>query len=156
MMDESLQRAMKLTHEQKILLRLVHGELVTKGDLIDLVWGDDPDGGPMFAENSFHVSIGTLKERLNREGWDIEVVKGYALGLGKGPVRKGCRNTKQGSRGSRRTTSRQTGAGSSPAMNSGPSLKASGVRCPTTPPSRPSQSHGLTDFLSKPSQPTAL
>jgi DNA-binding winged helix-turn-helix (wHTH) protein len=146
MMDDSLKRAMKLTHEQKILLRLVHGELVAKEDLLDLLYGDRPDGGPMNAEQCMKVSMMALRERLRRDGWDIETVRCYGVGVGKGRTFDGCPRTEQ--RKSSSPISERTGASFSPRTNCRESPAVSRER-----PSRSqSPAHGLTDFLSSPSQ----
>jgi hypothetical protein len=146
MMDESLQRAMKLSNEQKILLRLIHGELVTKADLMDLIYGDDPDGGPVYAEQCLTQAIHALRDRLRLEGWDIELVKCYGLEVGKGRTFQGCPETERERRSQR--ISGRTGADWSRPGNY--SARPDAGR--SAPSRSPSPAHGLTDFLSKPSQ----
>jgi hypothetical protein len=155
-MDESLQRAMKLTQEQKILVRLVKGDLVPKSELVDLLWGDDPDGGPEWAESRLYVLMTYLRRRLRREGWDVEVVSCYALGTAKGRIFEGWRPSQRTATGSgSRRTSRRTGGDSSQRKNLSQSSQPTG-NSPAPSPPMPSSSRldsfGLTDFLSKPSQ----
>jgi hypothetical protein len=146
MMDESLQRAMKLSNEQKILLRLIHGELVTKADLMDLIYGDDPDGGPDTADHCLRKTISVLRRRLLLDGWDVETVTCYGLDVGKGRMFDGCKETEHKKKS--RRISERTGADWSRPGNY--SARPDAGR--SAPSRSPSPAQGLTDFLSKPSQ----
>jgi hypothetical protein len=146
MMDDSLKRAMKLTHEQKILLRLVHGELVAEQDLVELLYGNEPDGGPVWAENCVKVCISALRRRLRRDGWDIEVVRCYGLGVGKGRMFEGCARTDYG-KGSSQRSAKTTGSPSRRPTSCEESRPAHRAVLPS-----PSRDFELTDFLSNPSQ----
>jgi DNA-binding winged helix-turn-helix (wHTH) protein len=155
MMDDSLKRAMKLSHEQKILLRLVHGELVAKDELLQLLYGDDPDGGPMWAESSLNVAIVTLRGRLQREGWDLETVRCYGLDVGKGRVYDGCPSRLRATRSYSQDTSGSIEGRSSPGATSKPSLLGDAAKRGRFRPTRStsqSASFELGDFLSNPSQ----
>ena len=39
--------------------------------LIDHVWGDDPNGGPLYAQKSLHVRIWHLNKKLRSKGKEI-------------------------------------------------------------------------------------
>lgn len=58
-------------------LALAHGDLVTRKELIEAVYGDKEDGGPLDAEPSIKVII----HHLRREGWPIRSHwgRGYSL-----------------------------------------------------------------------------
>jgi hypothetical protein len=146
MMDDSLKRAMKLSHEQKILLRLVHGDLVAKEDLLDLLYGEDPEGGPVNAEQCLGFCLWTLRKRLRRDGWDIETVRCYGLGVGKGRFFDGCPRTDYGKSSSKRSAK----TGESPSR--GPNFCEGSRPAHRAVLPSPSRDFELTDFLSNPSQ----
>lgn len=47
------------------------GNFVSKLKLIDVLWGDDPEGGPLNVEKNLNVQITYLRKALP-EGWIIE------------------------------------------------------------------------------------
>lgn len=52
-------------------LRWNEGRLVSYGALIDVAWGDDPEGGPLHARETLAVLVDRLR-RAKRERWIIE------------------------------------------------------------------------------------
>lgn len=54
---------------------------ISKAELIDALYGDDPDGGPDFADSVVKVHICRLRRKLAPYGWkiDTEYNRGYAL-----------------------------------------------------------------------------
>jgi hypothetical protein len=145
MMDESLQRAMKLKADQKVLLALVHGQPVLREHLLDLLYAHDPDGGPLGAEAVLRAVICNLRKKLRAEGWDIETIRGYALNVNREPPWKTPTELLLPS------ISNGTGGGSSPATNSQTS-SAPVASTPSRSRAAPSTPAVRPDFLSKPSQ----
>lgn len=56
-----------------------HRDGVTMAEFMDAVYGDDPDGGPLHAENNIHVTIC----KLRKQGLQIERRTTYCL-IGRG------------------------------------------------------------------------
>lgn len=69
--------------QQEVILRLsqAHGSLVHTDQLIDFVYGDDEDGGPLDARACLQVHITKARQKINRLGWTIvaERFRGYRL-----------------------------------------------------------------------------
>jgi len=57
------------------LLRGQAGRVVPYGELIDALYGDDPDGGPLYASNVLRV----LASRLRHKGVPIRTCWGHGL-----------------------------------------------------------------------------
>ena len=45
--------------------------IVRVGEIIDALWGDDPEGGPDSAEKAVHVYVCRLNQVLRGFGWEI-------------------------------------------------------------------------------------
>lgn len=62
--------ALKRT-EARLLGAMVdaYGRVVRREALVDAVWGDDPDGGPMSAMNGISVLVHSLRRRLAGAGF---------------------------------------------------------------------------------------
>jgi hypothetical protein len=153
-MDESLRRAMKMTIGQRLLTMLAGGECVTRADMIQALWGDDPDGGPGDADACLNVHLYELGLKLAEDGWKIERVGGYALGLGKGREWDGRRAEKAATASGLPSTSAPTAGGSSPRKKRGMSSSAAAAdRSPRMRSgTRSGTSAALTDFGSNPLQ----
>jgi len=67
--------------ERTVLERLVEagGAPVTRAKLVDAVYGDDPDGGPLFANANIAVYIYRLNQKLPPRGFSVEL-HGYGMG----------------------------------------------------------------------------
>lgn len=61
-----------------LTLRRYAGRLVPCADLIDVIWGNDPDGGPLTANNTIRVYIYRIKEHLKilNSNWKITNIWG--------------------------------------------------------------------------------
>jgi DNA-binding winged helix-turn-helix (wHTH) protein len=71
-----------MTNEQKILTMLVGNGLVLRDTLLDAIYGDREDGGPMTADKCLDVYMLNLRQVLDAEGegWEIETIRGYVHG----------------------------------------------------------------------------
>lgn len=63
----------------KILTTLIkaNGQPVHIKRLVDSVYGDDPDGGPMYPEPVIKHGITDLKYHVWAKGYDIRTVRGF-------------------------------------------------------------------------------
>ena len=63
----------------KILRELIDNEVVSVHRLIDQLYGQDPDGGPLTADNIVHLNIFRIRKCL-WPGWQIKnLYSQYAL-----------------------------------------------------------------------------
>jgi DNA-binding response OmpR family regulator len=65
------------------------GKVVPYSDIVDAVWGHDPEGGPLDAEGNVHVQLFLLRRRLAKAGIaGVKIVahpgRGYELVRGDG------------------------------------------------------------------------
>lgn len=69
--------------ERDIVLRLsqAQGSYVRTGDLVDFIYGDDEDGGPMCADRVVRVAIWKARRAISGVGWTIAARRhlGYRL-----------------------------------------------------------------------------
>lgn len=69
--------------EADVVLRLrqAAGALVSKGQLIDFIYGDRIDGGPDTADKIVETHISRARNKIEQAGWTIEVerFRGYRL-----------------------------------------------------------------------------
>lgn len=68
-------------HQKRIFDRLSSrvGREFAKESLIDAMYGDRSDGGPMHAENIVSIEVGRLRKTLERFGWSL-ISKGRGTG----------------------------------------------------------------------------
>ena len=66
----------ELTPMQRRIYDAVHARAKTKAQLIDALWGDDPNGGPDDAGNVLGVHLFKLNQRLSDRGFGLRVGKG--------------------------------------------------------------------------------
>ena len=71
--SKPVNRSIGARFRQLLLWRL--GRLCTHEMIFDVLWGDDPSGGPMNALNNVKV----LVCRLRKRGWDIETWHGVGV-----------------------------------------------------------------------------
>ena len=73
-------RAQLTPQQADILLAAVFSRCpVTNDSLIDLLWGDDPDGGPLGVESAIKAQISHINRKLKPFGWRLK-----SQGHGKG------------------------------------------------------------------------
>lgn len=57
--------------ERVVAWRLSEGRTVSRSELIKALYGDDPEGGPLFAERNIYILIYELRRCLSNEGLSI-------------------------------------------------------------------------------------
>lgn len=57
--------------ERVVAWRLSEGRTVSRSELIKALYGDDPEGGPLFAERNVYIIIYELRRCLSNEGLSI-------------------------------------------------------------------------------------
>lgn len=57
--------------ERVVAWRLSEGRTVSRSELIRALYGDDPEGGPLFAERNVYIIIYELRRCLSNEGLSI-------------------------------------------------------------------------------------
>ena len=67
---------------ERLLLRYPHTVPVI--ELIDMLWGEDPQGGPDFARTTLTIFIRRLRQRIGRDRIVSQIGWGYALNPGVG------------------------------------------------------------------------
>lgn len=69
--------------ERDLILRLsqAHGSLVHTSNLVDFIYQDEEDGGPLTADRTIHVHVTKARQRIKPHGWTIEEerYRGYKL-----------------------------------------------------------------------------
>ena len=62
-------------------LLAARGSFVTVTRLVDVIYGDDIDGGPLGADQNVHTYVHKLKKQIEHTGWEIRSRRfdGYAL-----------------------------------------------------------------------------
>jgi len=83
--DEVAKSARLTRSEAAIFLAVAasNGRTVTHGGIISHMWGGDPDGGPMTADNLIKVFVHRLNKKLVGTGYRVRSVwgEGYCLAL---------------------------------------------------------------------------
>jgi DNA-binding response OmpR family regulator len=73
-----------------IILRLRQGggALVSNAQIVDFLYGDRPDGGPLGAYNNIYTYISRAKKKIEAVGWTViaERFRGYRLVRMAGPT----------------------------------------------------------------------
>ena len=63
--------------EAGVLVAMIFAKAAVKcADLIDALWGDDPEGGPLHAEKAVHVYVCRLNKTLRAFGREIKGQRG--------------------------------------------------------------------------------
>lgn len=57
--------------ERVVAWRLSEGRTVSRSELIRALYGDDPEGGPLFAERNVYIIIYELRRCFSSEGLSI-------------------------------------------------------------------------------------
>lgn len=77
---DSLLLAVGSGHTRTIIERLVdrYPKPVRMSELIDLLWGDDPNGGPDHPRNNVYANIWRLNQQLKSRNWRVVGEQGGA------------------------------------------------------------------------------
>lgn len=82
LVERATRQGVHLTlQEAKIVELLDGGGLVSRRALIDHLWGDDPDGGPVGA----HKQVSVVIHRLRRKGFSVQNHHGLGYSLAAWP-----------------------------------------------------------------------
>jgi DNA-binding response OmpR family regulator len=62
-------------------LRQAGGAMVSNAQLVDFLYGDRPDGGPLGAYNNIQTHVSKAKKKIEHVGWTVisERFRGYRL-----------------------------------------------------------------------------
>ncbi|MGC4407545.1 helix-turn-helix domain-containing protein [Rhizobium rosettiformans] len=74
----------KLTRNEMLIVEALvqaNHRLTSIGVLIEKVWGDCPDGGPLSAPIAVRGHICTARKKLEKAGWTIRAQKGHGYRL---------------------------------------------------------------------------
>lgn len=73
--------AVRLSRMQSVILRaLILHDFVSHSRMSELLWGGDPEGGPISARDCYYLHLQSLRGRLG-PGVTIETVHGQGLRL---------------------------------------------------------------------------
>lgn len=61
-------------------LRETPGRVVPQRELMELLWGDDADGGPLDARKSLHVLVTHLRRNLEAQGSSTRICNRFGDG----------------------------------------------------------------------------
>ena len=67
--------------ELKIIKALPRAGVIATEDLIDRVYGDDPDGGPEWANHAIYNNLSRIRKKLRPLGYDIAKTNGHGYRL---------------------------------------------------------------------------
>ncbi|RJT42032.1 winged helix family transcriptional regulator [Mesorhizobium waimense] len=76
-------KTIRLTRKERALFAIFagnFGKFLSAGEIVDVLYADDPDGGPEMAENSLSVGMRNFKEKIRARGLDIDVKLGRGGG----------------------------------------------------------------------------